>query len=193
MRITTTTCSSPSSRCATAGPSVPLDACGADPWRASADAYGLELFVRRTAPGLVGGWASYTLADATARDRFGQSFEPAFDVRHVANAVLELRLGSAVRVSLRLHARTGRLERAFVFDPSGQPRALEVRLPTFERVDAGASYTWRAGPANVSLAIEWLNVTLAREPVGLECTLSSCVVERAPAVFYPNAAVRAAW
>jgi hypothetical protein len=161
-------------------------ALGEDPALSSALAYGTELFLKRDAREPVSGWLSYTLGWARADsgpDVIGE-FRPDFDVRHVINAVLSVRLRRGFVVGVRTQARSGRLIEQL------NPR-YEQRLPWFVRADARIGYAWdgRLGP--MLAYIEWLNVGIAREYLDADCFFGQCTAQSAPPLALPNLGIRA--
>jgi len=182
--------------------------------RASAWAYGVELFVRRPPSEALSGWLSYTLGRAQADPAEGDGFTPSFDVRHVGNLVLQYRIGWGFAAGTRLHYRSGKVA-SFAFERAALIRH-EQRLPGFFRADAQLSYGWTASWARFKLTLEWLNLTMAREATGIECDdtvgvgrdpilesrgssssgssfprAARCRVDYAPAIFLPNLGLRA--
>jgi hypothetical protein len=156
---------------------------------ADAFSYGFELMLLRAGFGETTGWVAYTLGFAEAEvARSGAEFAPEFDVRHVLNVVLQQRLGAGFSAGGRLHARSGRPYDQF--DP-GANLVYELRLPAFVRVDARVSYDWTPSWGSMQVYLEWLNLTLAQESLGAECFFGACRLQRAPAIYFPNAGVRA--
>ncbi len=88
-----------------------------------------------------------------------------------------------------MHAASGRLANAKGFDET-EPIYAQ-RLPWFVRADARASYAFDTSFAAMTVYVEWLNVTLAREPIDARCFFGRCEQVYAPAVFVPNLGVRA--
>ncbi len=174
--------------------------CGGGYPRASAWAYGVEALLRRKPSEALSGWLSYTLGWARAESQDGMAFTPSFDVRHVANLVLQYRLGGGWSAGARLQYRSGKMASAtFLRD---RPIRYEQRLPGFFRADTQVSYSWTTGWGKLRLALEWFNVTLAREPTGIRCRdgvnigenplkATPCSVTLAPAIFFPNLGLRA--
>lgn len=176
--------------------------------RGAVDAYGLELFIRKPMDSRISGWVSYTLSWADGWQNEAR-FTPEFDVRHLFNAVLQWRIWSGLRVSSRLHYRSGRyltsiptaergsqfagqatsFNAAQLFGPVGQ------RLPDFFRADAGVSYRWSPRWGRMQVSLEWLNVTLSREAREATCRLVNGSIQCQPrylnALFLPNFGVRA--
>ncbi len=166
--------------------------------RATALAYGGELFLHRSLSRSVSGWLSYTLSWAQAESDNGFRFTPVFDRRHVGNMVLQYRPATGWRLGLRLHARSGKI---FTILTDNLQR-LERRLPGFFRADLQASYGWRTHWGRMQVSAEWFNLTLAREARSISCGLDitdnnqlapaeTCEVEYGPALFFPNVGVRA--
>jgi hypothetical protein len=168
--------------------------------RASAIAYGLEVFLHRNMTERLSGWLSYTLGWAHGEADEGYSFTPSFDVRHLVNMVLQYSLGGGFEAGARLHFRTGKMAN-MTFLREG-PIRYEQRLPAFFRADVMFGYGWVASWARLRLALEWWNLTLSREATGIECTdgvktaanplsATPCKVTYAPAIFLPNLGIRA--
>ena len=75
----------------------------------------------------------------------------------------------------------------------------EQRLPGFFRADIRISYAWQKDWGRLRLALEWFNLTAAREPFGLDCetndlglvTETPCDVSYGPRIFFPNLGLRA--
>ncbi len=190
---------------ATFGPSCSDDAFP----RATADAYGWEVFLQRPSQHALSGWVSYTLGGGVAYGPSGMRFTPAFDVRHVANLVLQYELGAGFRAGMRVLYRSGRVASVTTLDagsiatPGGAlvnpPFArFERRLPGFFRADVLIAYRWNTSWGRMRLALEWLNVTMSREAIDLRScsgldpgTVEACGIEYAPAIFVPNLGLRA--
>ncbi|HEX2678617.1 MAG TPA: TonB-dependent receptor [Polyangiales bacterium] len=168
--------------------------------RASAWAYGVEALLRRKVSESLSGWVSYTLGWARAHSEDGFDFRPSFDVRHVANLVLQYRIDEHWSAGLRLHYRSGKsASHTFL---RAEPIRYEQRLPGFFRTDLQLSYAWNPAWGRLRVALEWLNVTLSREATDIEChdgvgvganplTATPCTVTYAPALFFPNLGIRA--
>jgi len=166
--------------------------------RATALAYGGEIFIRRRVTETISGWLSYTLTWADAESDEGFEFSPVFDTRHVVNLVLQYRPTRHWRLGVRGQARSGQTY-AEVTDALVR---LERRLPGFYRIDAQMGYGWKTGWGAMELTVEWFNVTLSREARSYQCGLditdksrkassNLCKVEYEPALFMPNLSVRA--
>jgi hypothetical protein len=135
--------------------------------RISARAYGSEWLIRRAFSEPVSGWLSYTLSKATARAHDGKALTPNFDVRHVANLVLQWRISKGWHVALRGVAQSGRfpLNASTVDDPREK-----TRLPAFFRGDLQVSRTWQKRWGELRVTLDWLNFTLQREPLSWNCS-----------------------
>jgi len=166
--------------------------------RASARSYGAELLLSRPESERVSGWISYTLSRSHAEDEAGQAFTPRFDLRHLANLVLRVRIISGLSVGARAFARSGQV----VTEGADTGQRVARRLPGFYRFDARASWAWSTSVAELELSLEWANLTFTREPLGFACGLdvttarrpppdSTCSVRYAPALVIPNLGLRA--
>jgi hypothetical protein len=164
--------------------------------RGDVDAYGIELFIKRDASHTLSGWLSYTLGWADGHSAYGGSFTPSFDVRHVGNLVLQWQLGAGFSLGGRLHYRSGKVVRDYEVDASFvRLRLIEERLPAFFRADAQLIYGWTTSWGRMRTSLEWMNVTLSEEAIGLTCEPTelggrSCEVEYAPAIFFPSLGLR---
>lgn len=156
-----------------------------DPPLVSANAYGIETFLRRDLSERVSGWISYTIAGAIADsgDLVGK-FKPDFDVRHVLNTVLSWRVWRGLTVGGRVQARSGRVVEQLI-DHYTQ------RLPWFVRTDARIGYSWRGRFAAMTTYFEWLNVAMRKEYLDADCLLGTCRAKAAPVITLPNLGVRA--
>jgi len=134
--------------------------------RMSAYSYGGELMLRRSYKERISGWLAYTLSKADARSDGGRALTPSFDVRHVANLVLQWRITSRWRASLRGYAQSQRFPFAAASEPD--PRKRE-RLPMFYRGDLQISRLWQRSWGELRVTFDWLNFTLQREPLGWQC------------------------
>jgi outer membrane receptor protein involved in Fe transport len=168
--------------------------------RSSVWAYGLEVFLRRSPSKALSGWISYTLGWADARSDRGYAFTPNFDIRHVLNLVLQYRLGGGFGLGGRIFYRSGKVaSHTFVRQ---ELIHYEQRLPGFLRADASLAYSWDTHWARLRLALEWLNLSLAREATDIDCqdgvqtgsnplSATPCKVHFAPPIFFPNLGLRA--
>jgi hypothetical protein len=170
--------------------------------RATVLAYGAEVFLHREPTEQLSGWLSYTLGWAEGHAQQGFDFTPSFDVRHLINLVLQLKLGAGFSAGTRLHYRSGKMA-SETFLRAG-PIRYEQRLPAFFRADAQLGYAWTTSWADLKLSLEWWNLFLAREATGIQCRdgfdnardplrATPCRVTRAPALFLPNLGLRAAF
>jgi hypothetical protein len=178
--------------CSTRSP-IALECRGTDaPERIDGYAYGAELFLRRPISERLSGFVSYTLAFSAVQRVAGLAYTPSWDVRHVANLVLQWQIGAGFSAGLRLFVRSGKSQGEFLLDPMRRLIRDEQRLPGFTRLDLELAYSWRPGWGRMRVALEWFNVGMAREPVGLECRGDprSCEPRYLPAIFFPNLSVR---
>jgi hypothetical protein len=157
-----------------------------DPPLVSANAYGIETFLRRDLTEKLSGWISYTIAGAVAdsgADLVGK-FRPDFDVRHVINTVLSWRVWRGLTLGGRMQARSGR-----VVEQLNQN--YTQRLPWFVRIDARIGYSWPGRFAAMTAYFEWLNVSMRAEYLDADCLLATCRAKAAPVITLPNLGVRA--
>jgi len=163
--------------------------------------YGMEVFLRRDPSETVSGFLAYTLSKASI-DEDDQLFAytPSFDFRHGLDAVLQVRHHSGFFVGGRVHLRTGRpVPIGYSVDRENlRLERVEERLPTFFRADASVGYLWRPRWGRMRIVLEWLNVTLSKEPVSTDCQpdgvyTERCAVEFVPALWAPNLAIHAAF
>jgi hypothetical protein len=164
--------------------------------RVTGRTYGLELLVKRALTSRLTGWIAYTLSRTTrqtnaltyvydARTPLGTDANGALrhigrlartgeiagemDRTHVLNVVASYDLGGGFRAGGRFFFYTGT---PYSREASGLPLPPynSERMPSFYRVDARFEKRWRAGKTGrVSLVLEWLNATLRKEAVGLDC------------------------
>jgi hypothetical protein len=134
--------------------------------RSSARALGAEFLLRRSYRERVSGWLAYTLSKAWGESDGGRELTPNFDVRHVANLVLQWRISKNWHVALRGYAQSAR----YPFDASiaDDPRERR-RLPPFARGDLQIARLWKPRFGEVRFTFDWLNFTFQREPVSWEC------------------------
>jgi hypothetical protein len=150
------------------------------------------LFLRRPVGAKLTGFASYTLAWATASDVARLTYTPIWDIRHVLNLALHWQIGAALSLGVRAFVRSGRV--AGTYFAAGEILARdERRLPGFFRFDVELAYHFRPSWGRMRLALEWWNATLSKEPSGLGCDAMhrDCSVEYLPALFFPNLSLRA--
>ncbi len=165
--------------------------------RVTGRTYGLELLVKRAITARWTGWIAYTLSRTTRQThaltyvydartplggtdangalrpigRLARTGEIAgeMDRTHVLNVVMSYDLGGGFRAGGRFFFYTGT---PYSREVSGLPLPPynAERMPSFHRVDARFEKRWRAGKTGrVSLVLEWLNATLRKEAVGLDC------------------------
>lgn len=180
------------------GRAVPLCARNGLP-RGAGRAYGLELWLSRSAGSGLRGWLSYTLSHAAATAADGTTFVPQFDVRHVLNLVLAQPLGAGLESGLRLHFRSGKPASNTVFDfARGNLQRLQTRLPGFLRLDLSLAYHHAMRWGGLWITLQFLNVTFAREATKRDCRFDEalavrCELDYQPAVVLPNVGVRASF
>jgi hypothetical protein len=134
--------------------------------RMNAHAYGAEFLLRRDYAQRFSGWLAYTLSKADGHTDSGRPLTPNFDVRHVANLVLQWRISQGFHASMRGYVQSGRFP--FGATTVTDPRARE-RLPTFFRGDLQISRIWPRPWGELRFSFEWLNFTFQREPVSWDC------------------------
>jgi outer membrane receptor protein involved in Fe transport len=134
--------------------------------RMSAYAYGAEFLLRRSYKERFSGWLAYTLSKADGHTESGRPLTPSFDVRHVANLVLQWRISRGVHASMRGYAQSGRFP--FAASTSDDPQQRQ-RLPMFVRGDLQVSRLWARRWGELRFTFDWLNFTLQREPTGWKC------------------------
>jgi hypothetical protein len=163
------------------------------PKRLSGVAYGTEVFLRRPITERLSGFVSYTLAFASVGRVAGLPYTPSWDVRHVANLVLQYRVLAGLSLGVRWFIRSGKTTGDFILDETRHLARDEQRLPFFTRLDADISYAWQPRWGRMRVALEWFNVTMSREPLGVSCDMlpRRCRVDYIPAIFFPNLSVRA--
>ncbi len=163
--------------------------------RATSDAYGWEVFLKRPSHHRVSGWISYTLGRATAESAAGREIIPQTDVRHFGSAVVSIQLGRNWTLGSRLFARSGRVPfEKDIYRPNH-------RLPGFYRLDLTLANRWKTSWGHMRLSLEWFNVTFSREAIAYNCELQydmtlpdygeiGCTTEYAPAIVIPNIGLR---
>ncbi|MET0384725.1 MAG: hypothetical protein ABW321_02140 [Polyangiales bacterium] len=153
--------------------------------------YGLELFLRRPFTHALSGFISYTLAWSRVGDVAGLRYTPSWDVRHVANLVIQWQIGGGFSAGLRGFVRSGKVQGRYYINEGRLDRA-EFQLPGFPRLDAEVAYAWRTGWGRMRFALEWFNVTLSAEPQAFSSwdPTSPPPVDYLPAIFVPNLSLR---
>ena len=162
------------------------------PSRINGLSYGGELFLRRAVTERISGFLSYTLAWSAVDRIAGLHYTPSWDVRHIANLVLQWRIVGGFSLGLRWFVRSGKSSGDFLVDNTARVTRQARRLPRFMRLDLEASYQWQPAWGRMRIALEWLNVTLAREPQDVTCAgfPRSCQVNYLPTIFFPNLSIR---
>lgn len=146
------------------------------------------------------GWVSYTLSWSEVDPIYGIDLRPSYDVRHVANVLVRWEPVSGLTFGARVHLRSG-APRGIFYRDFGRPaqeslQRLDVEMTPFGRLDLQVAYAWDAGWGRLRVSVDWLNVTFAREAVGLLCHIdrqglpSRCHTNRAPAIVAPNIGLR---
>lgn len=153
---------------------------------------GLEVLLRRSLTQRLTGWIAYTLSRNTrettistvpdlellrpgrlrSRDlRSVRAEIPGdFDRTHVLNVIGAYDLGAGFRAGLRFFFYTGRpfTRTAYGFP---LPPFNSERFPAYYRFDGRVEKRWRVGErGRISLVVEWLNMTLRKEPMSVQCT-----------------------
>jgi hypothetical protein len=162
------------------------------PNRIDGSSYGMEVFLRRPITEKLSGFLSYTLAFAAVDPVAGQPYTPSWDVRHVANLVLQWQIAAGFSAGLRWFVRSGKMHGDFLLDDARQLIRSEQRLPPFMRLDLEAAYQWPTYWGRLRVALEWFNTTMAREPIDSVCSglPRTCKTAYLPAIFFPNLSVR---
>jgi hypothetical protein len=152
----------------------------------SANAYGIEFFLKRSLKRDLTGWISYTLgaAEADSGPEVIGKFKPDFDVRHVLNTVLQWKVWRGIELGGRFSARSGRLIEQL--NPS-----YSQRLPYFVRLDMRLGYRWKGRFANMLAYFEWLNMLVRKEYLDADCLLGKCIATAVSPISIPNIGVRA--
>jgi hypothetical protein len=163
------------------------------PARSAVTAYGAELLVRRTARTGLSGWLAYTLSWADAESQLGMQFTPKMDVRHVLNAVASYEFDFGLHVGVRALVRSGFMGSSPIVRGGGS-FLHQQRLSPFFRLDARIGYEWEVSYGSWDVYAEFLNVTIADEPIDLGCDPlagpESCREIWATAIWAPNAGIR---
>jgi hypothetical protein len=181
---------------------------------ADGKSYGLELLLQRPFDIGFSTLVSYTLgfSDLTATALLlnmpSQTFDytPSYDVRHVMNGVLAWQAKFGLIISARLFARSGRAEGWLWLDPSGVVQQYVQRVPWFVRLDAQVAYEWAKPGRRMRIALEWINITQARDAqevdssnanAPFECRVrwgvpsEACPIRFTDAIWFPNLSFRA--
>jgi hypothetical protein len=152
----------------------------------SANAYGVEVFLKRTLSRSLTGWISYTLgfAEADSGPEIIGKFKPDFDVRHVVNTIMQWKVWRGLEIGGRFSARSGRLIEQL--NPS-----YAQRLPYFVRMDVRIGYRWQGRFANMLAYFEWLNMLARKEYLDADCLLGKCIASAVTPISIPNVGIRA--
>jgi hypothetical protein len=151
---------------------------------------GFELLLRRSLTQKLTGWISYTLSRTTRTTQLATYADLAaafdlvgrrsrtiswaeipsdFDRTHVLNVIGAYDLGKGWRAGARFYFYTGRPYSRTV---SGipVPPFNQHRFPDFHRFDLRLEKRWTIGErGRISFVIEWLNATLTKEALSVEC------------------------
>ncbi len=132
-------------------------------------------------------------------------YAPSYDVRHVLNAVLAWQSKFGLIISARMSTRSGRTEGWVWLDNDGMIQQYIQRVPWFTRLDAEVAYEWAKPGRRMRIALEWVNITQARdaqelsqeEGVPFECVFRAgipdepCPLVFTTAIWFPNLSFRA--
>ncbi len=149
-------------------------------------AYGGELMLRRAVTERLTGFLSYTLSRSTRLTRGAvglpsEDFDAStqirsalftvpgeFDRTHVLNAALAYDLGRGWRAGTRFVFYTGR---PYSIDFGGYklPPYNGYRMPDFFRFDVRLEKRWKTKRGHVSFIAEWMNATLTKEALTMNC------------------------
>lgn len=153
-------------------------------------AYGFELLLRRNLTERLTGWVSYTLSrstrdarittisapqpGATALQRIDRSswatVPGEFDRTHVLNLIGAYDLGRNWRAGARFVYYTGRPYSQRLMGVA-LPPFNGLRMPSYHRFDARLEKAWKLGArGRIAFVVEWMNFTLSKEAVGVDCT-----------------------
>ncbi|MBW2525810.1 MAG: TonB-dependent receptor [Deltaproteobacteria bacterium] len=137
--------------------------------RVTGSSKGLEVFLKRPIANRIGGFLSYTLS-RTTRSYGPETFPAAFDRTHVVNGAVSYELGRRWRAGTRLVFYTGFPATGFGGDEEAPALSDAGRTLPFFRVDARLEKRWVIGDRGfVALVFEWLNATLRKEVVDVQC------------------------
>jgi hypothetical protein len=180
---------------------------------ADGKSYGLELLLQRPFDIGVSTLVSYTLgfSDLTGRALLlnmpPQTFDytPSYDVRHVMNGVLAWQAKFGLIISARVFARSGRAEGWLWLDVDRVQQYVQ-RVPWFVRLDAQIAYEWARPGRRMRIALEWINITRARDAQQIdssdptappECRFrfgtpsEACPITLTDPIWFPNLSFRA--
>ncbi len=157
--------------------------------RSLGHSYGVEVFVRRSLAKKLGGFLSYTLSRST-RSIGREHFPSSFDRTHVLNLAAAYDLGRRWRAGARLVFYTG-FPNQGDRNPIGRVERPD-RIPSFYRVDARLEKRWRLGKKGYwAFVIEWLNATIQKETVSVDCSSGRCIPEEIGPVTIPSIGLEA--
>jgi len=150
---------------------------------------GFEVLLRRSLTQKLTGWIAYTASQTTREttittledyaDLYRRSgprrqtrleIPGDFDRTHVLNVIGAYDLGAGWRAGLRFFFYTGR---PYTRRVNGYPVPPfnQDRFPDFYRFDGRLEKRWRIGEkGRVSFVVEWLNMTLRKEALSVDCT-----------------------
>jgi TonB family protein len=157
-------------------------------YRVRGSAVGLELHVERKLTERLGGFLSATFSRSN-RVSWRNNYPARSDRTLVLQGALSWNIGHGFRVGGRGSFLSGRPLSPF-FDRPGA-KSVWGREPPSYRLDARAEKRWTIGKRGyVSLVLEMLNVTLAKDPDGLDCySQPGCRVVRTGPVTMPSIGV----
>jgi hypothetical protein len=157
----------------------PTDTSGPDELdiRSQGSAMGLEVYVRRRLTERLGGYLAYTLS-RSVRAVGRSTFPSQFDRTHVASGALTYDFGLGFRAGTRLVFYTGRPNTNKLSPSESGTVSIATppdRLPAFFRIDGRVEKRWVIGKRGwLSLVLEVLNTTLAKEVLSVECGTYEC-------------------
>ena len=165
--------------------------------RSQGSTIGLELALQRRLTHRLGGFFSYTLSRSVRS--LGRVHAPAaFDRTHVLNLAAGYHLGRRWRAGSRLTFYTGvpgevRTEDGEAIDLDRLEHPPRTR--PFYRVDLRIEKKWPIGSKGAWLAFvaEWLNATLSKEVINLECVGNRCTQEDFGPVTVPSIGLEGAF
>jgi TonB family protein len=159
-------------------------------------ARGVEVLVRRDLGHRLGGWLSYTLTFARMHNSLDADFADPLERRHQLSAVASYELGGGFRAGGQFVFYTGApFATTSTYDANNKVEDAQIdpyaqRPSVFWRVDARLEKRWVLSPrTSVSVALEWLNATLSREPQ-IVCSIHSgprkCIETTRPLLTAPS-------
>jgi hypothetical protein len=164
--------------------------------RTQGSAVGLEFSLRRPFTERLGGFLSYTLSRSMRS--FGRETYPSrYDRTHVLNLALGYKLGRGWMAGSRLVYYSGfpvqdSVASSQLFAAKPLRKKNPPRSPGFYRIDARLEKRWQLSETSWwSLVFEFLNATLRKEPVDVNCDVTSCRVTEIGPVSIPSIGVEA--